>query len=138
MRDIDLARQYLEEMDIRIAVVREGNLIYKSDERGIKPIYTLALEMRDGISNASVADRVIGRGAAILCVYMGIGTVHGQLMSDSAMDVLQRAGIQFTYERNCPYIENMDRSDLCPIEKLSMDIEDGDTLLKRIGEFIRE
>jgi len=137
VKDIDIARKHLDEKGVRIAVVKEGKLIYKSDERGIKPMYTLAMKLKDGLSNASVADRVIGKGAAILCKHMGVREVHGRLMSDNAIELLRGSNIQFTYEEKCAYIENEDRTGLCPIEKLSIDIEDGDVLLRRIGEFIK-
>lgn len=137
MKDIEIAKRYLEEEDIVIAVVKDGKLIYKSNEKGIKPIYTLATEMMEVMNNASIADKVIGKGAAILCNYMGVKDVYGQLMSTNAIDFLEGAGIIYSYDKSCCHIENRDRSDLCPIEKLSMDIEDGDLLIERIEKFLQ-
>ncbi|NLJ98567.1 MAG: DUF1893 domain-containing protein [Tissierellia bacterium] len=137
MKDIEIAKEYLKEEDVAIAVVKDGKLIFKSNEKGIKPMYTIAMEMMNTLDKASIADKVIGKGAAILCKYMGIKDVHGQLMSASAIDFLEKTGIGYTYEKSCPYIENMDRTDLCPIERLAMDIEDGNILLDRIGKFIQ-
>ena len=39
MKDIELAKKYLEEDNLSIAVVKNGELIYKSQEKGIKPMY---------------------------------------------------------------------------------------------------
>ncbi len=50
-----------------------GKLIFKSSEKGIKPMYTLATKMKEDVKGASIADRVIGKGgAAMLCKYIGI------------------------------------------------------------------
>ena len=77
MKDIELAIKVLEEEDLTMVAVRNGELIYKSREKGIKPMYTLATKMGNSIEGLSIADRVIGRGAAILCIYVGAKEVHG-------------------------------------------------------------
>lgn len=138
MKDIEIAKKILEEQNLCITVVKDGGLIYKSEDKGIKPMYTLATEMKDDLKGASIADRVIGRGAAILCSYVGVKKVYGKLISQSAMEVLKDREIEYDYEKSCPYIENMDRTDMCPIEKLSLDVEDGDVLIDRIKDFLNK
>ena len=126
MKDIEIAKEYLEKENLCIAVVKDGNLIFKSSEKGIKPMYTLATEMKEDLKGASIADRVIGKGAAMLCKYIGIKEVYAQLMSNSAIDVLRKSNIAYAYDEICPYIKNRDKTDICPIEKLSKDVENGD------------
>ena len=136
MKDIEIAKEYLEKENLCIAVVRDGKLIFKSSENSIKPMYTLATEMKEDLKGASIADKVIGKGAAMLCNHIGIKQVYGQLVSDSAIDVLKESNIAYTYDKICPYIKNRDKTDMCPIEKLAKDVEDGDILLKRIKDFM--
>lgn len=136
MKDIEIAKEYLEKENLCIAVVKDGNLIFKSNEKGIKPMYTLATEMKEDLKASSIADRVIGKGAAMLCKYIGIKEVYGQLMSNSAIDVLKESNIVYAYDEICPYIKNRDKTDICPIEKLAKDAENGDILLKRLKKVI--
>jgi len=138
MKDIDIAKGYLTEENLTIAVVKDKNVVYKSKEKGIKPMYILAREMKDIAKDGSVADKVIGKGAALLCQYMGIKEVYGGLMSETAMDVLNRGNINFDYDEITPYIQNRDKTGLCPIENMSMDIEDGEILLKEIRGFMKK
>jgi tyrosine-protein phosphatase YwqE len=137
MNDIEMAKKYLEEENLTIAVVKNGKLIYKGQEKGIKPMYTLATKMKEISRDASIADRVIGKGAAMLCKYIDIKEVYGQLISSSALKVLEKNHIVYSYDKICPYIKNRDKTDLCPIEKLSIDVEDIDILLERIEEFLK-
>lgn len=136
MKDIEIAKKYLEEENLTISVVKNGELIYKSKEKGIKPIYILATEMRESAESASLADRVIGKGAAMLCEYIGIREVYGELMSETGIEVLQRNNINFTYTKTTLCIENRDRTGLCPIESMANREDDGEILLEMIGKFL--
>ncbi|NLW21728.1 MAG: DUF1893 domain-containing protein [Tissierellia bacterium] len=136
MKDIELAIKVLEEEDLTMVAVRNGELIYKSREKGIKPMYTLATKMGNSIEGLSIADRVIGRGAAILCIYVGAKEVHGKLISKMAMDLLKEGNIEYSYDNICNYIKNRDGTDMCPIEKMAMDIEDPILLLDRIKKLL--
>ena len=136
LKDIEIAKNFLEEENLCIVAIKAGNIIFKSNEKGIKPMYIMATEMKEDIVGASIADRVIGKGAAILCKYLGIKEVYSKLISNNAIDVLGKSGIKYTYDKICPYIKNRDRTDICPIEKLTKDVDDGDILLKRIENFM--
>lgn len=137
MKDIELAKEYLKKDGIVIAAIKDGKLIFKSKEKGIKPMYILATEMMENMNNASIADKVIGKGAAMLCKHMGVKYVYGQLMSINAIEFLEQTDIEYTYKKSCSNIENRERTGLCPIEKLSKDIEDGEALIQRIEMFLK-
>ena len=137
MKDIEIAKKYLVEGNLAIAVVKNGKLIFKSQEKGIKPMYILATESKGILKGASIADKVIGKGAAMLCKYIGIKEVYGQLISSSAIDVLKESKIIYSYGKTCSYIKNRDKTDICPIEKIAANVEDMDILLERIEEFLK-
>jgi hypothetical protein len=136
MRDVDMAKEYLEKENLSLAVVKNGKLVFKSDEKGIKPIFTLAVERREDVKGSSLADRVIGKGAAMICKYIGVKEVYGSLISEAAAEVLNMADIKFSYGEICPYIRNRDNTGICPIEKLSLETEDVHELLDKIERFL--
>ncbi len=67
MKDIDLAKQILKEENQSLVVVKNGEVLYKSRDRGIKPMYSITKEMKEEVNGSSIADKVIGKGAALLC-----------------------------------------------------------------------
>jgi len=136
LKDIDIARKILIEEDQAMVVVKNGEVIFKSIDRGIKPMYILSTEMKDKARGASLADRVIGKGAALLCGYTEINEVYTELMSEGGMDTLKKYNIPFTMAKTCPYIKNRDKSGYCPIENMSMDIDDPVLLLEKIKVFL--
>lgn len=137
LTDIEIAKRILNEEDLTLALVKNGQVIFKSRDKGIKPIYILAKELKSDANGASLADRVIGRGAAILCGYMGIKEVYTDLISTEGEEILEVYKISFSSWRQCSYIKNRDKTDYCPIEKLSLNIDDPLILMERIEEFIR-
>lgn len=137
LKDLEKAKNILIEEDLALVVVKDGEVMFKSKDKGIKPMYTLATEMRTEASGASLADRVIGKGAALLCGYIGIKEVHTDLISENGKATLEKYNILYTMEKSCPYIKNRDKTDYCPIEKLSLSTEDPEVLLEKIKEFFK-
>ena len=93
MTDIEIAKKYLKEENLTLAVAKNGELIFKSKDKGIKPMYILATEMKQIAKNAAIADKVIGKGAALLCEYIGIKELYGELMSEIAIEILNESNI---------------------------------------------
>ncbi len=86
MKDIDLAKQILKEENQSLVVVKNGEVLYKSRDRGIKPMYSITKEMKEEVHGSSIADKVIGKGAALLCANLNIAEVYGDLMSKDMMN----------------------------------------------------
>lgn len=135
MKDIDIARELLEKEGFRLVIVKDGEVIYKSHDKGIKPMYYAATELSHLAKGSFIADRVIGKGAALLCKLLGVKEVYTPLISETAIAVLKEANIIYSYDKSCSHIMNMKKTGLCPIEKMAMDSEDEGILLKRLDGF---
>ena len=135
MKDIEIAKKILLEESLTLVVVKDGELVFKSVDKGIKPIFTLATEMKESANGGSLADRVIGKGAAILSGYIGIKEVYTELISEGGVRTLEKYNIAYTMDKSCEYIKNRDKTDYCPIEKLSMNIEEPETFIKAVKDF---
>ena len=138
MKDVELARRTLEENKLTLAAVKDGKVIFTSQDRGIKPMDTLLREKGSQVKGISIADKVIGKGAALLCLHMEIKELYTNLISQSARQVLDRHKIDYEFENSCQYIKNRDETGYCPIEKMSMDIEDPILLLDKLDEFLKK
>jgi hypothetical protein len=83
-----------------------------------------------------VADKVIGKAAAMICEHAGIKELSTKLISEKAVNVLKNTSIIFEYEKLVPYIKNRDQTGMCPIEKLSLEATNIDELLLKISKII--
>ncbi|MCT4606304.1 MAG: DUF1893 domain-containing protein [Marinisporobacter sp.] len=136
MKDIYLAKEILEEEGRTLVIVKEGKVIFSSKDKGIKPMYTAIDTMKEKLRGASVADRVIGRAAAMLCTYANIKELHTKIISEGAVEVLENSQVIFAYEKKSLYIKNRDKTGMCPVENLSKDIDKPVLLLEKIREFL--
>ena len=135
MKDLELAKQILEDENQSLVVVKNGQVIYKSVDRGIKPMLTITNEFKEEASGSSIADKVIGKGAALLCVNLNIKEVYGDLMSQAGIDMLEKNKIKYEFKESCEYIKNREGTGYCPIEKLSMDVDEPRELLEKLKIF---
>lgn len=136
MSDLELAIKTLQEKELTLAIVKDGQVLFESKDKGIKPMYTAVRELKEELKGGSVADKVIGRAAAILCKHVGIKEIYTYLISEEAISILKDSGIKFSYDKSSPFIKNRDKTDMCPVEKLSQKVQDPEELLKDIEKFL--
>ncbi|MBR4721719.1 MAG: DUF1893 domain-containing protein [Muribaculaceae bacterium] len=113
----------------------EGETV-RFSRRGVADLFELVGSRPDFTCGAIIADRVIGRGAALLIVKGGFSGVYARLISRPALDVLVKAKIPVEYDTLADNIFNRDLSSICPVEQLTADIVDPDEALKAIERFI--
>lgn len=96
-------------------VVARGGFVAESETgRGIGPILRLLDAGR--LDGATVADKVIGRAAAAVCVLGGARRVHATLMSEDAKAFLEVHGVAPTADEFVPRIQNREKTGHCPME----------------------
>lgn len=137
MKDIELAKRILDSEKQAIVIVKEGRIIFSSNGKGIKPIYTALKELKSELRGSSIADKVIGKAAAMICEYAGIKELSTKLISENAINVLENTSIIYNYEKSVPYIKNRDQSGMCPVETLSLKTNNIDELLIGVSNFLK-
>ncbi len=133
-----MAKNILFKENLRLCIVKDKKVIFKSTSRGILPMFTAVKDKQSELIGASVADRVIGRAAAILNVYSKTSSIYTDIVSKNALEILKLNNIDIDYNQSVSYIMNRTKDDLCPVEKISTQVDDNDyaKLLQRIEEFL--
>jgi len=119
MEDIDLARSLLEEDKWNLVIVKKGQVLLSSRERGIAPFFQAVQSIGKGLHNAAVADRIVGSAAAMLCLHARVRYVYAGIVSQGASELLKKKGVAVDSKSTVPHISNYDGTDLCPFEKLA-------------------
>lgn len=115
-------------------VLVKGNIRYTSDQRGVKPLLEW-IEAGMNLSGFSVADKVVGKGAAMLYVLLQVHAVYAPVMSESAYEVLKKYGIEvFVEDSLVKRIRNRTDTGFCPIEECVLDMEDVSMAYEAIKE----
>jgi hypothetical protein len=119
MEDIDLARSLLEEEKWNLVIVKGGQVLLSSRERGVAPFLQAVQSMKESLHNATMADRIVGLAVAMLCLHARIASVYAGIASQGALNMLKGQGVTVSSKNIVPYVSNYDGTDLCPFEKLA-------------------
>lgn len=136
MPDGEKARAILESQGYTCVLCKEG-LIHTTTFRGVKPLASW-LEKGLDASGFSAADKVVGKATAFLYQLLGVKKVHAQVMSQSALAVLEGAGIEASYEKLVPNIINRKGDGICPFEEAVLDIHSPEEAKKAIYQKMDE
>ena len=122
MTDIELAAENLDSGRVTFAAAKDGVLI-TSEKRGIKPLLDLYTGRTD-MNGWSCADKVVGKAPAMMYVLLGVSEVFAPVMTKTAKDIMESAGIKCTSDTLADVIMRRDGKDLCPMEKAVKNIDD--------------
>jgi hypothetical protein len=137
MSDLKIAKEILEKDNLTLAIVKDGECFFKSKERGIKPLYTALMNHEEKLDGASAADKIVGKGAALLYVRGKIENLFAKVISKNSLEVLENVNIYIEKEKLVPYIKNRDLTGMCPIETMAEEDGNIDSLLIRIESFLK-
>ena len=122
-RDAELAKKRLVTGNLNLAIVKQGTTIFTSLESGIRGLIEAIESCRSSLRGAAAADRVLGKAAALLCVYAEFSSVYACVISKPAAEVLKRSSIPFQYDELVQNILNAHETDICPFESLVLGID---------------
>lgn len=128
---LEQAKSLLTSTDSTLAVVSVDDF-FTSKERGVKPLMHLLKEKKGFLKGASVADKVIGKAAALLMALGEIKEVHTLIISEPAIKVFEKYNILCYYDKKVDRIVNRTGDGLCPMETLCLDVDDPQEAFDRI------
>lgn len=120
------------------SLVVKGSEIRTFDGRGIADLYRLFTLEPDFLAGASIADKVVGKGAAALMVLGGVKEVYAGVISSAALTLLRNGGIATRCDLEVPHIINRKGDGICPVEQLCSDCDTAAECLPRIEQFMQQ
>ena len=136
-KEKQLAINELKQSSNLLVIVKNGQVQYKSKEKGVSAIIDLLDNRPDLLQEAVVADKVIGRAVAMVCDYARVKFCYGSVISESAVEILKKAEIPYEFGKKVEVIKNRDGTDLCPIEKRALKTEDSAEGIRMIKDFLK-
>jgi len=82
-------------------VYHNENIVFFSDEHWLHPLFAFEnflvhSELKPG--ELLVKDKIVGKAAAMVLIYLGIKNIHAKTLSRLALPVLENWNIDFTYD----------------------------------------
>jgi len=138
MSDLEIAKQTLKKRKLALAIAKNGKIIFQSDSHGVIGLFEAIEQLGDELKGAAVADRIVGKAAALLCVYSQVDAVFASVLSLKGKDTLEKNDIKYEYEILVPRILDKTGKDACPFEKFSLNLENPEEAYFRLKEFAKK
>ena len=103
-----------------LRVYKDDRLLFASGEDRLLPLIEYIDKFAPYEKDVVVFDRVVGNAAALLLAKVLCREVYSPLGSELAATTLGSFGISFHFAETVPHIQNDNGSDMCPMEKLSL------------------
>ncbi len=115
----------------------DGESLLTSEKRGVAPLLGW-LEQGYDLSRFTVADKVVGKGAAFLYLLLGAKYLYAAVISRPALELLRDYGVFVTFTTCVPAIRNRDNTGFCPIETVVLDCDSPQEALMKIKNRLKE
>ena len=120
--DLQKAKEIMETYGDTCVMCR-GDVVFTSTERGIKPLIEF-IESHTNMKDFSVADKIVGKAAAMLYVILGVKEVYSPVMSETAAEVFKNYNITYECDELTQNIINRNGDGICPMEETVKNISD--------------
>ena len=117
-------------------VIQNGGRITEFFGRGVLDLYETLQSDPSLLAGATVADKVVGKGAAALMILGGVAQVYADVLSESAAALFTSEGIAFDCGKLVPAIINRAGTGICPVETLTADCTTAEECLPLISDFM--
>ena len=135
--DLEHAQLRLINEDLSLVIVKKEKVIFETKESGIKGFLQAIEKLDKKLVQSSVADKIVGVAAAMLCVYAGVSSLFAMTISDRGIKVLKDNKIAYCFENQVANIMNRSKTDVCPFEKqaiISINSEEAYLKLKSLAD----
>jgi hypothetical protein len=124
MTDLELAKQKLNVDSLAFVIVKDGAVLRTGTRDGIGELIEAVDALGDAGNGAVLADKIVGKAVAMVARMAKLRAVYSPLMSQAACDALAIENISYEYDRFVPLILNKRNDGPCPMERLTMPINE--------------
>ena len=125
----------LHNEELTLVVRSADGELHRFTQRGVKDLLALVTERPEMLRDAIIADKAVGKAAAACMAVGRVKQVHADVMSEPALELLEKHNVTASYSKLVDHIINRTGTDWCPMEKLSRDENDPVVIIEKIKAF---
>ena len=137
MTDLQLAKQKLHSDSLAFVIVKAGAVLRTGTRDGIGELIEAIDALGEQTHGAALADKIAGKAVAMVARLAQMCALYSPLMSQAACDALTRDHIAFEYDRLVPLILNKRSDGPCPMERLTLPIDEPRAAVSALHDFVR-
>ena len=135
-KNLNYIKEILLKENHTIVIMKKNASVITSDDRGVSPLIKLLKEDKLQLQDSIIADKVIGKAAAMLMIYGGVKEVYTPIISLPAIKIFNINNVKINYDKEVDRIINKKGDGLCPMETLCLDIDNPEEAFEVISNKI--
>ena len=124
MNDLEIAKNWLEKNDLSLVIVKNKKIVFETKEKKILGFIDAIEKIGKVMNGASLADKVVGKAVAFLCVYKKVDAVYAKVLSKKAKSLFEQWKTNFEYKFLVEEILNNNQNNICPFELKAKDLKE--------------
>ncbi len=136
MSDLERAKQIFEKEQLSFVLVKAGRALATGYRDGVGELLAAVERLGTETQGASLADKVVGKAVAMVAADAGVRAIYSPLASEAAQGFLSPRGIELTAERVVPLIRNRRDDGPCPMERLTLPLDEPHEAVIALRRFI--
>lgn len=134
MTNLEVVKERLYSTNASLVVQYVNGEIKEYYQNRIKDIKEILQNDKQALKGATIADKVIGKVASSILVIAGVKEIYADVMSQYAIPVLEENNIRYEYKNLVEYIQNHDKTGMCPMESKYREETDINKIFKEMVE----
>jgi hypothetical protein len=130
---MDVYLSELESSGMSLIIHREGHVIFRSSSKGLLPHLEAIRRLgREALRGAVMADKIVGRAAALMMLYSLPSEVHAGIITIGGRRLLEGGGVRVFYSEEVEAVKVEDGEIYCPFESMVQGISNPEEAYKAI------
>ena len=130
--ELEFVKDRLYKTEASLVVLYKNGTCREYYNKRVIDITNILSENKNALKDAIIADKVIGKLAASLLTYAGVKAIYANTISSYAIPVLENNNVQYDYNLKTEYIQNNEKTGMCPMENKYKDETDLSKIFKDI------
>lgn len=124
MTNLEIVKERLYKTNASLVVLFQNGECKEYYHRRVEDIVAILKEDKDALKGATIADKVIGKVAGSLLTVARVEAIYADTISNFAIPVLNKNNIKYEYKQKVEFIQNNEKTGMCPMENKFKDETD--------------
>ena len=116
MTNLEKVKEKLYTTNASLVVLYANGECKEYHQNRIKDIREILQNDKQALNEAIIADKVIGKVAGSILTVAGVKEIYTDVMSKYAIPVLEENDVKYEYKQLVEYVQNNDKTGMCPME----------------------
>lgn len=134
MTNLEVVKERLYSTNASLVVQYANGEVKEYYQNRIKDIKEILQNDKQALQGATIADKVIGKVASSILTVVGVKEIYADVMSKYAIPVLEENSVRYEYKNLVEYVQNNDKTGMCPMESKYREETDIDKIYKEMIE----